>query len=110
MLRGKQNANGSRSKTWEELPNANAADYAPPSISEEQGRAIEQRNLAQIRGLNRSKEIDIFNENDAPSNADFIGKDIINNLEQSSIGKEIIRYASPIILRIPIFHCFYYTP
>ena len=94
VLRGKRNADGSRSKTWEELPNANAADYAPPSISEEQGRAIEQRNLAQIRGLNRSKEIDIFNENDAPSNADFIGKDIINNLEQSSIGKEIIRYAS----------------
>lgn len=94
VLRGKQNADGSRSKTWEELPNTNAADYAPPSISEEQGRAIEQRNLAQIRGLNRSKEIDIFNENDAPSNADFIGKDIINNLEQSSIGKEIIRYAS----------------
>ncbi|WP_294750834.1 hypothetical protein [uncultured Ruminococcus sp.] len=51
MLRGKQNADGSRSKTWEELPNANAADYTAPSLSEEQGRAIEQRNLAQIRGL-----------------------------------------------------------
>lgn len=51
VLRGKQNADGSRSKTWEELPNANAADYTPPSLSEEQGRAIEQRNLAQIRGL-----------------------------------------------------------
>ena len=51
VLRGKQNVNGSRSKTWEELPNANAADYTPPSLSEEQGRAIEQRNLAQVRGL-----------------------------------------------------------
>lgn len=51
VLRGKQNADGSRSKTWEELPNANAADYTAPSLSEEQGRAIEQRNLAQIRGL-----------------------------------------------------------
>lgn len=51
VLRGKQNADGSRSKTWEELPNANAADYTPPSLSEEQGRAIEQRNLAQVRGL-----------------------------------------------------------
>lgn len=51
VLRGKQNANGSRSKTWEELPNVNAAEYTPPSLSEEQGRAIEQRNLAQIRGL-----------------------------------------------------------
>lgn len=51
VLRGKQNANGSRSKTWEELPNVNAADYVPPTLSEAEGRAIEQRNLAQIRGL-----------------------------------------------------------
>lgn len=52
VLRGKQNADGSRSKTWEELPNANAADYTAPSLSEAEGRAIEQRNLAQVRGLN----------------------------------------------------------
>jgi hypothetical protein len=51
VLRGKQNADGSRSKTWEELPNANAADYVPPTLSEAEGRTIEQRNLAQIRGL-----------------------------------------------------------
>ena len=51
VLRGKQNADGSRSKTWEELPNANAADYTAPTLSEAEGRAIEQRNLSQIRGL-----------------------------------------------------------
>lgn len=51
VLRGKQNADGSRSKTWEELPNANAADYVPPTLSEAEGRTIEQRNLAQVRGL-----------------------------------------------------------
>lgn len=51
VLRGKQNADGSRSKTWEELPNANATDYTTPTLSEAEGRAIEQRNLAQIRGL-----------------------------------------------------------
>ena len=51
VLRGKQNADGSRSKTWEELPNVNAADYTAPTLSEAEGRAIEQRNLAQIRGL-----------------------------------------------------------
>nr|MCR5075806.1 hypothetical protein [Ruminococcus sp.] len=49
--RGKQNTNGSRSKTWEELPNANAADYTTTTFSEAEGRAIEQRNLAQIRRL-----------------------------------------------------------
>ena len=53
VLRGKQNAYGSRSKTWEELPNANAADYVPPTLSEAEGRTIEQRNLAQIRGVDK---------------------------------------------------------
>lgn len=65
VLRGKRNADGSRSKTWEELPNANAADYVPPTLSEAEGRTIEQRNLAQIRGLNiNNSSIDISTEND----------------------------------------------
>lgn len=65
VLRGKQNANGSRSKTWEELPNANAADYTAPTISEAEGRAIEQRNLSQIRGLKiNNSSIDNIAEND----------------------------------------------
>lgn len=55
VLRGKQNSDGSRSKTWEELPNANAADYTTPTLSEAEGRAIEQRNLSQIRGLTSGK-------------------------------------------------------
>lgn len=88
MLRGRQNADGSRSKTWEELPNANAADYTPPSLSEEQGRAIEQRNLAQIRGLTSgensgkmeskgiiedSKISDFFLKPNAKHSQDFFG-------------------------------------
>lgn len=65
VLRGKQNADGSRSKTWEELPNANAADYTAPTLSEAEGRAVEQRNLAQIRGLKiNNSSIDISTEND----------------------------------------------
>ena len=64
VLRGKQNADGSRSKTWEELPNANAADYTAPTLSEAEGRAVEQRNLAQIRGLKiNNSSIDNYNEN-----------------------------------------------
>lgn len=64
VLRGKQNADGSRSKTWEELPNANAADYTAPTFSEAEGRAIEQRNLAQIRGLKiNNSSIDNSEEN-----------------------------------------------
>ena len=50
VLRGKQNADGSRSKTWEELPNA-SADYTPAVLSEADARAVEQRNLQRLRGL-----------------------------------------------------------
>lgn len=50
VLRGKQNADGSRSKTWEELPNTNA-DYTPAVLSEADARAVEQRNLQRFRGL-----------------------------------------------------------
>lgn len=65
VLRGKRNADGSRSKTWEELPNANAADYVPPTLSEAEGRTIEQRNLAQIRGLKiNNSSIDNSSGND----------------------------------------------
>ena len=64
VLRGKQNADGSRYKTWEELPNANAADYTAPTFSEAEGRAIEQRNLSQIRGLKiNNSSIDISSGN-----------------------------------------------
>ncbi len=54
VLRGKQNANGSRTKTWEELPNANAADYEPIFFTQEQAKELERQNLAQIRGLHSS--------------------------------------------------------
>lgn len=51
VLRGKQNADGSRSKTWEEPPNTNS-DYTPAVLSEADARAVEQRNLQRFRGVN----------------------------------------------------------
>jgi len=50
VLRGKLSDNGRRSRTWEEVPNANA-DYKPNVLSETDARATEQRNLQQYRGL-----------------------------------------------------------
>lgn len=50
VLRGKLSDNGRRSRTWEEVPNANA-DYKPNVLSETDARATEQRNLRQYRGL-----------------------------------------------------------
>lgn len=49
-LRGKLNADGSRSKTWEEVPDADGS-YEPKVISVADARAAEQRNLQQYRGL-----------------------------------------------------------
>lgn len=50
VLRGKKNADGSRSKTWEEVPDADGK-YEPKVLSETDARAAEQRNLQQYRGL-----------------------------------------------------------
>lgn len=49
-LRGKLNADGSRSKTWEEIPDADGK-YEPKVLSETDARAAEQRNLSQFRGV-----------------------------------------------------------
>lgn len=50
VLRGKKNADGSRSKTWEEVPDADG-NYEPKVLSETDARAAEQRNLQQYRGV-----------------------------------------------------------
>lgn len=50
VLRGKKNADGSRSKTWEEVPDADG-NYEPKVLSVADARAAEQRNLQQYRGL-----------------------------------------------------------
>jgi len=49
VLRGKQNADGSRSKTWEEVPNVPESKLTV--LSGNEARAAEQRNLQQFRGI-----------------------------------------------------------
>ena len=77
VLRGKQNADGSRSKTWEELPNANAADYTAPTLSEAEGRAVEQRNLAQFRGLPQNQNYKVTPKSN--QNAYSVDRDLVNS-------------------------------
>lgn len=50
VLRGKQNADGSRSRTWEEVPDADGS-YEPRVFSQTDARTVEQRNLQQFRGI-----------------------------------------------------------
>lgn len=51
VLRGKQNADGSRSKTWEEVPDG-IREYIPTTLFQTDARAVEQRNLQRFRGVN----------------------------------------------------------
>ena len=49
-MRGKFNSDGTRSKTWEEIPNAEA-DFSPTVLSKAEAEKIEQHNLGNFRGL-----------------------------------------------------------
>lgn len=57
VLRGKKKSDGSRSKTWEEIPNA-PVEYSPTVLSEQDGRELQQRNLSRFRGLTNSSDND----------------------------------------------------
>lgn len=50
VLRGKQTADGGRSKTWEEVDPSDFVQDQPTVFTQEQAKAIEQRNL-QYKGL-----------------------------------------------------------
>ena len=104
VLRGKKNADGSRSKTWEEIPDADG-NYEPKVLSETDARAAEQRNLQQYRGVNANGSAGANNSNAMESrftdNIDDFNngqKDIIRHrnieleLEKSDIGKEYKQY------------------
>lgn len=56
-MRGKFNSDGTRSKTWEEIPNV-TGEYSPTIFSEHDGSKLEQRNLRQFRGLTNSSDND----------------------------------------------------
>ena len=47
-MRGKFNSDGTRSKTWEEIPDAKA-DFSPTVLSKAEAEKIEQRNLGNFR-------------------------------------------------------------
>ena len=48
VLRGKQNADGSRSKTWEEIPEEDAGAEPPVTFTKEQARQLEQEKLVEV--------------------------------------------------------------
>ena len=47
VLRGKRNADGSRSKTWEEVPNADSS-YSPTVLSPEEAERLQAKNQPKI--------------------------------------------------------------
>lgn len=66
-MRGKFNSDGTRSKTWEEIPDAEA-DFSPTVLSKAEAEKIERRNLENFRGLyiDKSGESGIIRENSKP--------------------------------------------
>lgn len=51
VLRGKKNAKGESTKTWEEIPDTERADYTPERISQRQAEKLQNQKLSQIRGI-----------------------------------------------------------
>lgn len=51
VLRGKKNTKGESTKTWEEVPDTERADYTPERISQRQAEKLQNQKLSQIRGL-----------------------------------------------------------
>lgn len=95
---GKQRQDVWSKRSWT-APKVGAGAPPPTRFTPEQAAEIQARNTP--RGLvNYSKDIDIFNDYGAPENADFTGKDIIENLKKSSIGNEILEYAPSMDKRI----------
>lgn len=95
---GRQRQNVWTKKTWE-VPAEDAGAPEPVRLTKEQAAELQAKNMP--RGVaNYSKDIDIFNDYGAPENADFTGKDIIENLKKSSIGNEILEYAPSMDKRI----------
>ena len=56
VLRGKQNADGSRSKTWEEIPNADSS-YNPAVLSPEEAERLQAKNKPIILTSNDNNAI-----------------------------------------------------
>lgn len=106
-LRGKLNADGSRSKTWEEVPDADGS-YEPKVLSVVDARAAEQRNLSQFRGvkvnsssidngrgsgiINYARAIDSMFYADDYEFKSYTKEEIIENLKTSAVGLETIQY------------------
>lgn len=94
VLRGKKNADGSRSKTWEEVPDADG-NYEPKVLSETDARAAEQRNLQQYRGLTNdensgkiNKKIHFYSINEESDNI-YTEEEIEAEMQKSPIGRYI---------------------
>jgi len=51
VLRGKLNEKGESTKTWEEVPDTERADYTPERLSRQQAEKLQNQKLSQIRGI-----------------------------------------------------------
>lgn len=79
-----------------------AIQYKPTRFTREQAQALESQQLSQYRGLtiagktnkivNQSRALEIFNAYDIPETARISAQNILNDLETTNIGKEVLSY------------------
>ena len=95
VLRGQVGNNGRRSKKWVEVPK-DAGAVEPVRLNREQAQKLEQDKLVQNykvkNDVNYAKEIDYFNVDVVPSNAEITQEIIVEELNKSEIGKETLKY------------------
>lgn len=96
VLRGKQNTDGSRSKTWEEVPDADGS-YNAKVLSEADSRAIEQRNLQMFRGVNN------FSSKPGKSDSAIADIEFINSQKYADKFKG--KYANPNVENAVVSAC-----
>ena len=88
--------------TWNSpVISLDALNFKPTRLTPEQAQEIERKNL-QYKGLtipgktnkivNQSRALEIFNAYDIPETARISAQNILNDLETSDIGKEVLNY------------------
>lgn len=100
VLRGQRGENGRRTRTWEDTGEREARiEYAeskkPAKLSREEAERLQGEHMPE--GLtggkpNYAKAIDMFEDNEVPSNASITTQGIFADLRTSNIGKEILDY------------------
>ncbi len=104
---GRQRQDVWSKKKWE-VPEAGAGAPKPTILTPAQGRALQAKHKPTVltRGrpavINQSKAVDLFNDYGVPSDAKITSQQIVEDLQTSTIGREIISFMENLPERITL--------